>query len=117
LFDKVIQVFKYGGIGFSLNEFHCGSDSGYSALQLAAILGYEEIYLLGLDFTVSGDNTHSHADYPRQDPEHYQGRLDSYLQPYPEAFQILRQNGIRVYSSSHISKLNQFILYFDLRNL
>jgi len=117
LFDEVIKAFKYGGIGFSLNEFHCGSDSGYSALQLAAVLGYKTIYLLGLDFCVSGENTHCHTDYPRQDYRDYQGRLDSYLQTYPEAFQVLKQNGIRVFSSSHVSKLNQFILYFDLRNL
>lgn len=117
LFDEVIKVFKYGGMGFSLKEFHCGSDSGYSALQLAVALGYKTVYLLGLDFCVSGESTHYHTDYPRQDSRDYQGRLDSYLQTYPEAFQVLKQNGIRVYSSSHISKLNQFILYFDLRNL
>lgn len=117
LFDKVIKTFQYGGIGFSFEDFHCGSDSGYSALQLAVVLGYKEIYLLGMDFNVSGDSTHCHTDYPRQDSRDYQGRLDHYLQPYPRAFQELRQSGIQVYSSSHISKLNQYILYFDIRNL
>jgi hypothetical protein len=52
LVDQVIYASQYGGIGASFMDFHCGTDSGYSALQLAIILGYEQIYLLGMDFDV-----------------------------------------------------------------
>lgn len=52
LVDQVIYASQYGGIGTSFLDFHCGEDSGYSAIQLAVVLGYEQIYLLGMDFTV-----------------------------------------------------------------
>lgn len=117
LFNKIIQVSHYGGLGFSFEDFRCGSDSGYSALQLAAILGYKTIYLLGLDFCVSEHRTHCHSDYPVRNPLEYQRKLKEYLLPYPNAVRILKENGVRVYSSSSISKLNQFLLFVDPRYL
>ena len=57
LFDKVVYSSKYGGLGRSFDDFRVGSDSGYSAIQLAVVLGYKQIYLLGMDFSVVEDNT------------------------------------------------------------
>jgi len=55
--DEVIHSTSYGGVGKSLQDFHCGSDSGYSGIQLAVALGYTKIYLLGMDFDItSSDN-------------------------------------------------------------
>jgi len=48
--DEVIFSSRYGGIGTSFEDFRSASDSGYCALQLAIVLGYKEIYLLGMDF-------------------------------------------------------------------
>lgn len=52
--------------GFSLDieQFSNGNNSGYCALQLAIMLGYEEIYLLGFDlgFSKTG-KTHFHNKY------------------------------------------------------
>lgn len=55
LVDETIYSSEYGGIGTSFSDFRCGSDSGYSAIQLAVILGYSKIYLLGMDFRVDRD--------------------------------------------------------------
>jgi len=52
-FDRVIESQKYEGIGFTFDDFRSGRNSGYCALQLAVILGYEEIYLLGIDLNIS----------------------------------------------------------------
>jgi hypothetical protein len=52
LVDRVLYASKHGGIGVTYSDFRCGEDSGYSALQLAILLEYEQIYLLGMDFTV-----------------------------------------------------------------
>jgi hypothetical protein len=52
LFDQVVPASRYGGIGLDYSDFRCGSDSGFSALQLGVILGYKKIFLLGIDFKV-----------------------------------------------------------------
>lgn len=57
LFDIVVYSSGYGGLGGSFDDFRCGSDSGYSTIQLAVALGYKQIYLLGMDFSVVEDNT------------------------------------------------------------
>jgi hypothetical protein len=103
-------------MGKTFEDFHCGSDSGFAALQLAVILGYERIYLLGFDFCTSGTITHYHDDYKSFPPsEDYQKKLDEFMISYPLALQELRERGIQVISSSPISKLNEYILYQDVR--
>jgi len=116
-FDRVVRAFRYGGVGKTFDEFCCGSDSGYSALQLAVILGYTNIYLLGFDFCTLGTATHCHTDYSIQDYVAYQNRLEEFVHPYIEAFDILREMNIHVFSGSHVSRLNQYILYTDVRYL
>lgn len=47
-----------------------GGNSGLSALQLAAVLGCNPIYLLGFDMKQIGGKTHHHAEYPEPtDPQ------------------------------------------------
>lgn len=117
MFNRVVRVSGYGGVGFCWDDFRAGSDSGYAALQLAVILGYKVIYLLGFDFCVSGVTTHGHSDYCPRDPVAFDYRLQEYLIPYPQAFDSLRAKGIQVLSGSHISRLNRHILYVDVRYL
>lgn len=117
MFNQVIRAIKYGGVGFSFDSFCVGSDSGYSAIQLAVILGYKVIYLLGFDFCISGQATHGHTDYHLSDLVRFDNRLKEYITPYPQMFEILRSKGIQVLSGSHISRLNRYILYVDVRHL
>lgn len=117
MFDHVVRVSQYGGIGETFKDFRAGSDSGYAALQLAAVLGYKNIYLLGFDFCILGDKTHGHSDYGFQDPIRFETKLKEFMIPYPQAFEILRSRGVQVYSGSHISRLNRYILYVDVKYL
>ena len=45
------------GIGFSFNDFRTGYNSGFYALQLAVLLRYKRIHLLGIDL-VTGKHYH-----------------------------------------------------------
>jgi hypothetical protein len=112
VFDTVIRPVQYGGMGSTLSDFHYGSDSGYSAIQLAFVLGYNPIFLLGFDFRSLENTTHFHNDYVlNTTQEAYQGKLDEFLIPYPQGLEELRKQGVEVYSSSHFSKLNEHILF------
>jgi len=115
LFDHVVEVGGYGGIGTDFNDFHCGSESGYSGLQLAVVLGYTEIHLLGFDFYCNGKQTHFHNQYPLL-PD-YQTKLDSYCPVYETAAQRLREMNIDLYSHSEHSQLNKWIPYMPLETL
>jgi len=117
LFDNVIRSLKHGGMGTTLQDFHSGSDSGFSALQLAVILGYKKIYLLGFDFCTLNSETHFHQDYENYPVSNYQKKLDEFLGLYPSALQVLRDMNIQVFSCSHCSKLNDYILYSDPKYL
>jgi hypothetical protein len=110
LFDRVVKAYTYGGMGRTWENFRCGSDSGYAGLQLAVVLGYTEIYLLGYDFRSSVSGTHFHADYAARNPKVYDQKLQEFLIPYPMALDILRNEfGVTVYSCSERSRLNRYI--------
>jgi len=50
-----------GGLSHSFPLLH-GRNSGHAAVNVAVLLGFQRIYLLGFDFT-SGDQSHWHAVY------------------------------------------------------
>jgi len=47
-----------------------GKNSGYAALNLAACLGANPIYLLGYDMKKDGDKSHWHDGHPKPMPDH-----------------------------------------------
>lgn len=114
-FDRVIHAAEYGGMGRSYRDFHCGSDSGYAALQLAFVEGYTDIHLLGFDFCATAQGTHFHNDYADRDRRKYDFLLQEYLTAYPMALDELRKKfGVRLYSCSTLSRLNRYIPYKHL---
>jgi hypothetical protein len=122
LFNKIIWAKSYGGIGLSFDDFRNSSDSGYSALQLAVILGYKTIFLLGFDFTVEGQRTHYHDVYgapsKRCSAASYDSKLKGYAESYPGAFkEIKEKTDINVFSCSRISILNNYIPFTDVRKI
>jgi len=128
IFDRTIFVSGYGGIGLTFSDFRAGSDSGYSALQLAVILGYKQIYLLGMDFTVEkGGSTissgrvslrrriHYYQIAPRSVAKEFEKKLEEFLIPYPRAFEEIKEKTtVKVFSCSSISRLNQYIPYISV---
>lgn len=115
LFDNIIVASQYGGIGTHLSDFHCASDSGYVALQLAIAMGFKKIYLLGMDFVIDRTRTHYRADCQNCDLIGYQEKLNLFLDAYISAFvDIHAKTKQEVISLSKISRLNAYIPYQDI---
>jgi hypothetical protein len=53
---------RFKGMSESLDEL-TGTNSGFAALNIAYLLGYKEIALLGFDFKWDGDKSHFHDGY------------------------------------------------------
>ncbi len=108
-FDVIIRSRGYGGLGTAWNDFRNGNCSGYCALQLAALLGYNEIYLLGLDLTTRDGKTHYHNGYGGQRPGSFEKSLSRYLVHFASGIKEAQSRGIKVISCSEISRLNDLI--------
>ena len=61
--NMVIRNAGTDGIGFSFKDFRTGYNSGFCGLQLAVLLGYETIHLLGFDLSSDRGNSHYHDRY------------------------------------------------------
>ena len=117
LFDQVVWAKGYGGIGTSFDDFRSSSDSGYSALQLAVILGFRNIYLMGFDFVTNGNLTHYHIGYGHN-PVKYNRRLKDFVPQYEGAFaDIAAKTKATVYSCSPISMLNKWLPVVNINDV
>ena len=97
------------GIGFSFADFKTGYNSGFCGLQLAVLLGYKKIYLLGFDL-VSTSKCHYHNRYKGRKID--KKNLDKYYNNFVLALkEIKRKTDIQVLSCSSISLLNKIISY------
>jgi len=115
-FDMIIKSHQFEGIGFNWNDFRNGNNSGYCALQLAILLGYKNIYLLGIDLCVD-KKSHFHEGYGRPIP-YMKKRLNEYTQYFiPTLKQLKKENKMNMYSCSVISKLNDIIPYIPLEKI
>lgn len=117
LFDEIIVASGYGGIGTWCGDFRCGSDSGYTALQLAVVLGYKKIYLLGMDFVIQHGQTHYRNDCLKN-PKLYEPKLNEFVTPYTRAFEdINNKTDCEVICCSDISRLKEYIPYKSLEEV
>lgn len=82
-----------------------GNNSGYAALNLAACLGANPIYLLGYDMYVDGTRTHWHNGHPGKWPDHVP---DSFIKHFTPAAKELAKRGITVINLNPKSMLNCF---------
>jgi len=108
-FNMVVKSYRADGIGFSFDDFRTGLNSGFCALQLAVILGYKRIYLLGVDLTIT-DETHFHSGYG-ESLQKFSEKLCTYENYFRIGLRGLLDSGIQVISCSSISKLNDVISY------
>lgn len=118
-FDVIIKSRRADGIGYSLGDFRNGLNSGYCALQLAVILGYKKINLLGIDLQVDSNQaeliTHYHGGYG-QDPYKFAMKLEEYYVHFVGGLQRLKdETDIEVVSLSPTSRLNEVIPYRELK--
>ena len=78
-YDSVISSTNKIGFGTTLQEFSHGDNSGHCGIQLALLLGYKKIYLLGFDMT-AGNVTHFHQSYKPGDQESFKRKVPDYAQ-------------------------------------
>lgn len=110
-FDVIIKSRKEDGIGFTFREFRNGLNSGYCALQLAVLLGYKEINLMGIDLCLEQNKSHYHEGYG-QNLEKFNEQLTKYYTLFGQGLeQIQKESNIKIYSLSPISRLNSIIPY------
>lgn len=115
-YNMIVQNYKDSKPGFSSNVERCvynGRTVTYVCLQLAAYMGFAEIYLLGVDFSYSAD---------LYAPEnHFQGYHDSNtavrLNPihpelmilaYEKAKEYAKIHGIKIFNATRGGKLEVF---------
>ena len=116
-FNHIITSNKPAGIGGNFYEFVHGCNSGFAALQLAIILGYTEINLLGIDLYIN-DKTHYHEGY-RENKEKFEQRLKIYYDYYLLGIHNIRIKfpNVKLYSYSENSRLNSLISYKSLEEI
>lgn len=68
-----------------------GSNSGFAALNLAYLLGYKEIALLGFDFQWSSGKSHFHDGYTWQNKQ-----ADRHLATWQRAFDTIDQSDVNI---------------------
>ncbi len=110
----VIRNSGVEGMGLSFDNFRTGYNSGFCAFQLAVLLGYDEIHLLGFDLSSQGAS-HYHDRYGK-DKRINDRTLDKYYRNFVVALKTLKEKrpDVRVVSRSSISRLNEIIPYEKL---
>lgn len=111
LFDIIIKSRQACGFGFSFNDFRSGTNSGYCAIQLAILMGYTRIHLLGIDLTVRV-RTHYHRKY-RNNPK-FARALNTHVSYFISGIEQLKTSGVELISRSDISLLNKTIEHIPL---
>ena len=113
-FDLIIKSRKTEGIGYTFKDFRTGLSSGYCALQLAIVLGYTKIYLLGIDLN-QDKKTHYHEGYGER-PSKFNRRIPIYLHHFREGIEQIKKDGkeIEIISLSSVSQLNKNLPYQDV---
>ena len=108
-YTGVIQSNKTTGFGSTLTEFSHGSNSGHCGIQLALLLGYKKIYLLGFDLNTEGQS-HFHQSYGEIEQRSFKAKASVYssillnsLADYNGSQQIINlSNSSVLTTSSHI---------------
>ncbi len=91
-FDVIIKARERSGLGGTFRDFRSGGCSGYCGFQLAFLLGYRNIVLLGIDLQTEGLLTHYHRKYTTE-VSRFKKCLDSYYVEF--------EKGIAQLKSSH----------------
>jgi len=95
---NAIQIRNLGGQGFSkdlLNGFYLGRSSCFAAMQVALWMGYDHIYMFGVDMRsvrINGEmKTHYYGINPDCQPKNREVRFDQEAKHYDHAAEILTE--------------------------
>ncbi len=112
--NMIIKNAGVEGIGFTFKDFRTGYNSGFCAFQLAVLLGYKKIHLLGFDLCENNSKTHYHNKYKNRKTIREKD-FEKFYANFVLAIKILKEKtDIEIISHSKISRLNNFIPYVSL---
>lgn len=112
-FDMIIKSRRKNFFGLDFNSFANGQNSAFCALQLAIILGYKNIYLLGIDLNCEG-LTHYHGGYG-QDPDDFRIKLEEYYEYFSTSIEELKKyHNVNIFNCSNKSRLNNILEYKEI---
>lgn len=117
-FNEIVICKSAKSVGYNFENFNSGYNSGFSSFQLAILLGYNPIYLLGMDMISSGEKTHHHGGYGRsikkmnENLSNYEGHFKNVLQTLK-----IERPDLKVISCSPISLLNEVIEYKPIEEI
>lgn len=114
-FDIIVKSRNVDTFGRKWNDFRNGNNSGYCAIQLAILLGYKEINLLGFDLQSKEKKTHYHKGY-NESVAKFNTKLEEYYTTLKRAlleWQML-ETDVKIYSCSQISRLNNILPYKEI---
>jgi hypothetical protein len=112
-FDVVVKSRRKDGLGLSYDDFRTGKNSGYCALQLAIVLGFRKVYLLGFDLCTN-NSTHYHGGYG-ESISNFNKKLKEYFSFFEGGLtDIQKKSDVQIFSCSKISLLNSIIPYVDI---
>lgn len=117
-FNMIVKSYQTEGIGYSFQEFRTGENTGFCALQLAVLLGYKRIYLLGIDLSCTG-KTHYHEGYAGQRASTFKPKLDKYALYFKTALKSMKElrPDIKVFSCCPTSCVNEIIDYIPYERI
>jgi len=81
-----------------------GNNSGHQAITLAVLLGFDHIYLLGYDCSVTSDKTHWFGDHPRS--LYVKSAYEHWRQDFASLNLIPKDKGISVINLSRETTLD-----------
>jgi len=114
-YDWIIRSCAVGGIGTSWNDFRSGGNSGFCAFQLALLLGYKEIHLVGFDLGIVDGKTHHHDGYTKCKDD-YKTAFSNYRNRFVDAvrYDLPKFKDVKVINHSPTSMLKDFLGYEPL---
>lgn len=88
---------------------YTGSTVTYNCMQLAAYMGFKEIYLLGVDFSYGGQKKNeTYAHFYKEEKTTSVGFVDQVTLAYQSAKQYADLHGFKIYNATRGGKLEIF---------
>ncbi len=116
-FNETIICKSAKSVGFDMDNFNSGYNTGFSAFQYAIIKGYKKIYLLGMDMGFT-DETHYHGGYGKS-VDKFRKNINNFLPHFLTVLEKLKKErpDIEIISCSKTSKLNKVIEYKNIEDI
>lgn len=115
--DMVINSRQAEGLGFAFNDFRHGTNSGFCGLQLAVILGFTKIHLLGFDLNSVNGKYHYHYHYSECEEIKIRKKAKRFANYFINIKDILKKKNIELISHSSVSPLNKYYNYQSLKGI